>query len=327
VHRGTSIGILNDEELMENADYQLDLLKLFEAIAGTNESFTGKISIFNEQIRQVSPKIKKKLFILPQAFDTKITNLKIRSALQYNIDMDEIVLERKKIFDETLKSAGINQKFDGLIESYYKKSPLPLLRNKKQIISDTLEATGLILKDKKKFNDLTPLEFLLFSIAYALAQDAIIIMFSIPLGILDKLDYEKFNNYMEKIKRDFHIILIFHGPEEIISNCDKILTITEKATKIGTFKEYIEELPQVGEIITVELNNPNPSQISQLKLLDEIDVIIEERREEKYRIFLKQNTENVIIKIAKLLGPSLFSFKRGIASIKDYLEFTEQKAI
>ena len=114
---------------------------------------------------------------------------------------------------------------------------------------------------------------------------------------------------MDKIKKDFHIIVIFHGPEEIISNCDKILTITEKATKIGTLEEYIEELPQYGEIITVELNNPDPSHISQLKLIDEIDVIIEERRDEKYRIFLKEIsqrpllTEKVIIKITKLLGP------------------------
>ena len=325
VHRGTSIGILNDEELMEDAEYQLDLLNLFEAIAGNNPDFSGSISIFNEQISEVNPKTKKKLFVLPQAFDTRITNLKIRKALLSNINMEEIVLDRKKIFEETLKEAGIYQRFDELIKSYYEERPIPLLRTKKEIINNTLEATGLFIKTHKKFNDLTPLEFLLFSIAYALAQDAIIIMFSIPLGILDKLEYEKFNNYMEKIKRDFHIILIFHGPEEIISKCDKILTITKNATKIGTFEDYIEELPQFGEILTIELNNPNPSHLSQLKELNEIDIIIEERKNEKYRIFLKMNTKDVIIKITELLGSSLFSFRRRIATIKDYLEFTEQK--
>jgi len=150
-------------------------------------------------------------------------------------------------------------------------------------------------------------------------------MFSIPFGILGKLEYEKFNSYMDKIKENFHVILIFHGPEEIISNCDQILTITKNTSKIGTIKEYIEELPQYGEILSIELNNPDASSILRLKEMKEIDVIIEERKNEKFKIYIKNSITDAIIQITELLGPSLYSFKRSTASISDYMEFVENR--
>ena len=148
---------------------------------------------------------------------------------------------------------------------------------------------------------------------------------SIPYGILGKFEYEKFNNYMDRIKQEFHVIMIFHGSEEIVLNCNQILTITKRASKIGSFKDYIKELPQFGEIVTIELNDPEEFLIRKLKEMEEIEVIIEERKNEKYKIFLKSNTSNVIIKITELFGPSLQCFKKTSASIGEYLEYVENK--
>jgi len=150
-------------------------------------------------------------------------------------------------------------------------------------------------------------------------------MFSIPFGILGKLEYEKFNSYMNKIKENFHVVLIFHGPEEIISNCDKILTITKDTSKIGSLKDYIESLPQYGEILNLVLNNPEDLSIQKLKEMKEIDVIIEERKNEKFKIFMKDSIPEVIIQIIELLGPSLHSFRRSTASIGEFLEYVESK--
>jgi hypothetical protein len=148
-------------------------------------------------------------------------------------------------------------------------------------------------------------------------------MFSIPFGILGKLEYEKFNSYMDNVKENFHVVLIFHGPEEIVSNCDQILTITKSTSKIGSFKEYIEGLPHYGEILNIELNDPDEKVIQKLREMNEIDLIIEERKEEKFKIFIKDNIPEVIIQITELLGPSLYSFKRSTASIGEYMEYIE----
>ena len=324
IHRGKSIGIMYDEEYLNNVDHRLDLLNLFETIAGSQLDFTGSIEIFGNPIKSLSKKEKEKIFLLPPAYDSVITNMKVKKAIQYKINLNEIYKERKNVFNAILKNAGLGQSIDEIIEDLISETIYKFNR-KKQFLKNVLEVTGMLNKKNKKFSELTPLEYLLFSIARALIQAPTIIMFSIPYGILGKLEYEKFNNYMDKIKQEFHVIMIFHGSEEIVLNCDQIFTITKRASKIGSFKDYIKELPQYGEIVTIELNDPEEFLIRKLKEMKEIEVIIEERKNEKYKIFLKSNTNNVIVKITELFGPRLQCFKKSTASIGEYLEFVENK--
>ncbi|MEJ2294702.1 MAG: hypothetical protein P8Y23_08020, partial [Candidatus Lokiarchaeota archaeon] len=185
--------------------------------------------------------------------------------------------------------------------------------------------TGLLNKKKKKFSELTSLEFLLFSIGRALLQAPSIIMFSVPFGMLGRLDFEKFYKYMDNIKNTFHLILIFHAPEEVVRNCDQILTITKKEAITGTYDDLIKDLPYNGEIINIELNKPQEEDIKKMYELKEVDLIIEERKMEKFKIFVKENPNNLIVRMAELFGPSLFSFKRTKASLSEYIEFVVNK--
>jgi len=323
IHRGKSIGVMYDEEYLNNVDHRLDLLNLFETIAGLQLDFTGSIEIFGNPIKSLSKKEKEKIFLLPPAYDSIITNMKVKKAIQYKIKLNEIYKERKNVFNAILKDAGLGQSIDEIIEDLISETTYKFNR-KKQFLKNVLEVTGMLNKKNKKFSKLTPLEYLLFSIARALVQAPTIIMFSIPYGILGKFEYEKFNNYIDKIKQEFHVIMIFHGSEEVVLKCDQILTITKRASKIGAFKDYLKELPQYGEIVTIELNDPEESLIRKLKDIEEIEVIIEERKNEKYKIFLKSNTNNVIVKITELFGPCLQCFKKSTASIGEYLEFENQ---
>jgi len=324
IQRGKSIGIIFDEKSLAKIDLRRDLMILFDAIAGSQYDFSGSIEIFGKPTQLLSQSEKEKIFILPQAYDSTITNMKIKKAIQYQINLYAIYKKKKEIFKLMLKKAGLAQGLDEIMEDFLKSKSYRINR-KKAYLKRVLESTGLLNKKNKRFSKLTPIEFLLFSITRALIQSPTIIMFSIPFGILGKLEYEKFNSYMDKIKEKFHVILIFHGPEEIISNCDQILTITKNTSKIGTIKEYIEELPQYGEILSIELNNPDASSILRLKEMKEIDVIIEERKNEKFKIYIKNSITDAIIQITELLGPSLYSFKRSTASISDYMEFVENR--
>jgi len=324
IHRGKSIGIIFDEKRLENIDPRSDLLNLFDTIAGIHSDFSGSIEIFGNPMLLLSKEDKEKIFILPQAYDSSITKLRIKKALQYKINLNEIFKKKKSDFNLILRDAGLTQSLDEIMREFLKDKSFTFSR-KRQYIKKVLESTGLLNKKNKKFSQLTPLEFLLFSITQALIQSPTIIMFSIPFGILGKLEYEKFNSYMNKIKENFHVVLIFLGPEEIISNCDKILTITKDTSKIGSLKDYIESLPQYGEILNLELNNPEDLSIQKLKEMKEIDVIIEERKNEKFKIFMKDSIPEVIIQIIELLGPSLHSFRRSTASIGEFLEFVESK--
>ena len=101
------------------------------------------------------------------------------------------------------------------------------------------------------------------------------------------------------------------------------LTIGKDESKIGTFNKLIEELPQSGEIITIELNNPDEKLIKKLSKFNEIAKIQEERKNEKYKIYLKEDPNKMIIRLTELFGQYLFSFKRSKASLEDYKEFFE----
>ncbi|MFX1329298.1 MAG: hypothetical protein ACFE91_14305 [Promethearchaeota archaeon] len=326
IHRGKSLGILYDEKQLSDIDHKYDLFYLFWAISGNYSEFLGKIEIFGKEIQFLNKKDLAKILILPEAHESETINMKVKKAIKYKINLKEILKDRKNKLQLLLKTAGFVPKVDEIMEEIF-IAPSKRFFYRKTVIKNALDATGLLLKKNKRCSELNHLDFLLFSIARALLKYPSIIMFFIPFEILDRLEYDKFNNYMQKIKEKFHVVLIIHGPEGIISNCDKILTIGKKESKIGTFNKLIEELPQSGEIITIELNNPDEKLIKTLYQFDEIAKVQEERKNEKYKIFMKGNPNKMIIQIIELFGKYLFSFKRHKASLEDYKEFFEKNYI
>jgi hypothetical protein len=146
-------------------------------------------------------------------------------------------------------------------------------------------------------------------------------MFSIPPDLLGKLDFDKFNNYINSIKKKFHLVLLIHGPEDVISECDEILTINKKESNIGTYDQYINGLPSSGEVITVELDNPTDDLMGSFLNLKRISLILEERKNEKYKLYIKENPYEVLVDLTELFGSKLFSFRRSKATLLDYLDF------
>jgi ABC-type uncharacterized transport system ATPase subunit len=206
------------------------------------------------------------------------------------------------------------------VEDFLSESYLNISR-KKNFIKTALAATGLLSKKDKKFNDLTPLEFFQFSISRVLLQSPIIIMFSIPPDLLGKFDVDKFNAYVNRIKKDYHLVVIMHGPEEIIANCDKILTISQNDSKIGSMEEYINDLPSSGWVVTLELNNPRYEEMKAFFALQKRVIIIEERKNEKYKIFVKEQLNELLVYLTQLFGQSLFSFKKKKATLTECVQY------
>jgi len=326
IHRGKSLGIVFKAEGSDEIDFRRALLNLFETIAGKETNFTGTIEIFGKHIQKFTEQEKRRIFILPEAYDSKIANMKIKKAIKYNLNISQFIKRKKFALDRALKEAEISPKLEEIMGDLLVRAPIRLLP-KVRYIREALRVTGLLNKRHKKFSQLNPLEFLMLTIGRALLQNPIIIMFIIPFDILGRLEFEKFNNYMNQIKQEYHVILLFQGPEGIISQCDKILTITERVSKIGTFNELIKELPREGEVITIELDNPDEMLIRKINEFDQISLVIEERKNEKYRLYVKGDPNQLIVKLIEIFGSTLFSFKRSKASLGEYMEFLEKEQI
>ncbi len=174
-------------------------------------------------------------------------------------------------------------------------------------------------------SELSKLEQILFSISRALLKLQSIILVSIPLSEIGPLESEQFNRYMQNIKEEFHVVLIIHGPKSIVSNCDKIITIKNKQVEIGTIKHFISRIPQSGEIITIELDNPDKNVLDKMLKIDTA-IFIEERKNERYKIYCTdENPDKILIKIFESIGDYIYNFKRHKASLEEYLEFMEIK--
>ncbi len=287
IHRGQSLGIYTDEGEMDRFSSEQAINKLFRAILGEATNYSGDISVFG---REFQPEFKNELegiFLASQDIDPKLESLPIKKALLHNIYI------------------------------------IGKLKSKKRLLRNVLEATGLLNRKQEKIANLTKLERLLFSISRALVTLQKIIMVSIPISKLGRLESEQFNRYVDKIKRQFHVILIIHGPKDIVSNCDQIITFKDKNAELGTIKHFISKLPQSGEIITIELNNPNKDTLDKMLKIDSA-IFIEERKKERYKIYcIKDNPEKIINKLMNSIGRYVYSFKRRKATLEDYLEFSK----
>ncbi|TXT66234.1 MAG: hypothetical protein BAJALOKI3v1_40044 [Promethearchaeota archaeon] len=322
--RGQSLGILY-EGSSESSREQINIMRFFSTIAGKSHQFSGTIKIFGKFIQLTTEEDLEKIFIVPEAIDSKMAGMKLKKAIKYNVETKIKGQRSKEEFMNILRESELTTLFDEWMTKgpFWKSvSFLQDYRERRQLRKRALQITGVYNKRKNTVSDLKALDYFLFCIARALIQSPDIIMFSLPKGILNRLQYEKFKKYLEDVKREFHVALIVHGPETIISDCDKVLTITEKGLECGTKEELIEKIPQSGELITVELNYPNTEAINKLFELKSA-IVIEERKYEKYKLFPKEAPNEIIKKLIHIFGPDLYSFKRYRASLTEVAQFLE----
>ncbi len=322
IHRGQSIGILYEGTSEENND-QTSMNILFKSIMGEIKNFSGVIDIFGKFIQLVDRKDLTGIINISNSIDFKKENMKIKKAIKYGIKL------KPKLTPYSTVILGNLQNKDNILlrKSWLLKNPifksfsiLKKFNKKREIINKTLEITGLSSKLNLKVFQLKKFDLLLLSIARALVQLPKIIIFPIPQGILNRLEYERLNNYLEIIKKKFHIALIIHGPEIVVSKCDKILTITGKKADSGTMKELIKKIPQSGELISIELNYPKEEELNELFQLESV-IVLEERKYEKYKLFPKEDPDKLIRKVIRIFGADLYSFKRYKASLHEFVEF------
>ena len=321
IHRGESIGIFFEEgEFFSVKDKKFAINELFDAIKGVSSLFSGTIKLFGRNIQLSVKNELDKIAVISPDIEKNVENTSIKKAIRRDIPTRFELTDRKGSIDRMLKKEGLLSLKDDFITG------APKFDINKVIIDAALEVTGLLNRKNEKIKDLPTLDRILFSISRALLSNPNILLFSIPLKQYGRMEIEKFNSYLKRIKKIFHISLIIQGPKEIVSNCDKIILIAQNKIKIGTLQDYIEKLPQSGEILTIELSNPDAQDLKNMNDLESI-IFIEERREEKYKLFLKEDPDKVIMQLIKIYGPKLYNFRRFQGNLGDYLEFNEAKQV
>ena len=287
IHRGQSLGIYFDPSELELTGNDSGIYKLFDTISGKNTDFSGEISIFGETSQLTNLNGIEGVYLASGDIDPRIEHNSIHKAILHNI---HIKGKRK---------------------------------NKNILLKKVLEATGLLNRKSEKLFKLSKLDRILFTISRALLTLQQVILIKLPLTGISRLEGEQINRLIQNIKRKFHTVLIIHGPNEIISNCDQIITIKENQVEIGNLNYFISKMPQSGDLITIELDNPGKDTLAKMHAIDSA-LFVEERKHEKYKIYCITEHPNIIInKLMGSIGDYIYTYKIHKASLKDYLELSK----
>ncbi len=189
-----------------------------------------------------------------------------------------------------------------------------------------LEATLLDYDKKKRLSECSPLELLRVKISAALAMNPGAIAFRILEQNIGKIEIEQFSRVLAKIKELFDVILIIHGPKELIQQCDKVALIDEKqkTQKAGSITELSEDAPKTGDIIILQLTNPNAEDIHKMRQIPQTE-IIELRKNEKFKLFSQIRAESLIVQLFQLFGTKIYSYQRRALQLADLLELNQFK--
>ena len=287
VHRGQSLGIYFDPSELELTGNDSGIYKLFDTISGKNTDFSGEISIFGETSQLTNLNGIEGVYLASGDIDPRIEHNSIHKAILHNI---HIKGKRKK---------------------------------KNILLKKVLEATGLLNRKREKLFKLSKLDRILFTISRALLTLQQVILIKLPLTGISRLEGEQINRLIQNIKRKFHTVLIIHGPKEIISKCDQIITIKKNQVEIGTLKYFISKMPQSGDLVTIELDNPSKDALAKMRAIKSA-LFVEERKNEKYKIYCINEHPNIIInKLMDSIGDYIYNYKIHKASLKDYLELSK----
>jgi ABC-type uncharacterized transport system ATPase subunit len=287
IHRGQSLGIYYDASDLDLTANDGGSDKLFDIISGKNTDFSGEISIYGEASQLSNSNEIEGVYIASGEIDTKIEHNSISKAIIHNIN---IMGERK---------------------------------NRKILVNKALEATGLLNRKREKLLNLSKLDRILFTISRALLTLQQVILIKLPLAGISRLEGEQFTRLLQNVKRKFHTVLIIHGPKEIISKCDQIITVKENQVEIGNLNYFISKMPQSGDLITIELDNPDKDALAKMHEIDSA-IFVEERKHEKYKIFcIKENPQIIVNKLMASIGGYIYTYKIHKASLKDYLELSK----
>jgi len=287
VHRGQSLGIYYDASDLDLTDNIGGIDKLFDVISGKNTDFSGEISIYGETSQLSNLSEMEGVYLASGEIDPKIERNSIFKAITHNIN---IMGERK---------------------------------NRKIFVNKALEATGLLNRKNERLFKLSKLDRILYTISRALLTLQQVILIKLPLTGISRLEGEQFNRLIQNIKRKFHTVLIIHGPNEIISKCDQIITIKENQVEIGNLNYFISKMPQSGDLITIELDNPDKDTLAKMRQIKSA-LFVEERKHEKYKIYcINEHPDIIVNKLMGSIGDYIYNYKIHKASLKDYLELSK----
>ncbi|MHA1249816.1 MAG: ATP-binding cassette domain-containing protein [Candidatus Helarchaeota archaeon] len=183
---------------------------------------------------------------------------------------------------------------------------------------------------KTKLKDLNTSEMrrLLLSLSVLLLPDLILIYK--PEYNLNDTEQKRIWRIIKELNEAYFITMLIYSETQYIKNSNFILIIDNngKLLDYGTHDRLLSLLP-TDEILILQLNQFTRNDLEIIRSINGIKFIAEERRGEKYRIFVKTPSTNIIKELFNKLGNKIFNLSKDVPSLIDviyYLRYTKKYA-
>ncbi|NVM03313.1 MAG: ATP-binding cassette domain-containing protein [Candidatus Helarchaeota archaeon] len=260
-----------------------------KAIIGQMPLASGKISISGYNTKDMG-NISKIMGYVPQDLSTIYPNFSIMKNMehfgkQYDLTLKEITKRGKKI----LKELKIKDLADELVKN-------------------------LSGGEKRRA-----------SIAISIVHYPKILFLDEPTSGLDPVLRKEFWKTLIKLNENYNmtLVVVTHYPDELQFVSKAVLFAKEgesgKIIAVGTPKELISSLPGDGRVILIELKQPIKDSLNIFKQITNINTILEERKNEKFRIFTEQSMKEVVnLIVNKLKLSSIRNISQVEANMVDF---------
>ncbi len=160
------------------------------------------------------------------------------------------------------------------------------------------------------------------SIAIAMIHNPKILFLDEPTSGLDPVLRKDLWNMLSNLNEEYgtSLVVVTHYPEEG-QYCSKICMFAKNKgiVGIGNPQRLIKNLPGAGRVIILELKKPSSTIKEQLSRNKGIEYIIEERKNEKFRIFSTNPMEMIVKEITILIKMTdIQSISQGEANMTDF---------
>lgn len=153
-----------------------------------------------------------------------------------------------------------------------------------------------------------------------------VILINKPEFELNDTEQKRIWRIIKELNENYFITTIIYSESIYIKNCNVILIINESGELLdfGTHEKLISLLP-TNDIIILQLNEYNTKDINYIQSIPEVQFIVEERRGEKYRIFTKKDTSNIVKLLFNELGDKIFNISKEKPDLKDIIPYLRYK--
>lgn len=181
------------------------------------------------------------------------------------------------------------------------------LKNKKALVDDMIERTGLTLERKKKIGKLSKGYRQRVGLAQAIIHDPKVLILDEPTSGLDPNQIVEIRELIKDLGKEKTVLLSTHIMQEVQAICDRVVIINKGEIVANESIDNVQSL--VSDVITIEVEFEKTIDLKELKTWEQVIQVVS-TEENRYLIEAKKDIRAMVSKFAVEKGVTVLTINK-----------------